>query len=230
MPGNGSCAARASVSAEGSPQSRDYKATIGKNVLSARCLIHWEIVHDFAGLARPTTDAFQFLDQLLLERGATAIRLCAGESQRAVLTSVSVLVAKPQSTPGQVQIKGISLKDAPVLFLSAAQPASEINSLLAVVAERAPHSRPKWIGIPTPTDSHRGSSCLEIATVESSAHHVGTMKIRNGLNKTATFGLYPLKQEHSTAPGLEPVKLKIPEPQGNLPARGRWFRRRSGGP
>jgi hypothetical protein len=134
---------------------------------------------------------------------------------------------KPPSRGGQVEIEGLTSRDVPVLFLATAQTDSEIKRLLALLDEHPDSVRPGWIGIPASavSDSNPASK-LRLLMGEGPA---GAVRIREDRIKTVSFDLYILPGKSASTRSIEPVKEKLPEPEDNLAARGRWFQRRSGG-
>jgi hypothetical protein len=205
------------------------KATIERIRLRFwRCLIPWEIVADFTGSTHSAAGAFDLLDRLLRTLKAHVVRLESSGSQRALVATVASLMGKPPSRGGPVQIEGLTSRDAPVLFLATAETDSEIRHLLDLLDEHSPGSvRPGWIGIPASADSDRSHASKPVPL--SGAHPTAAVRIREDRNKTVSFDLYVLPGKSPSTRSIEPVKAKIPEPEENLPARGRWFQRRSGG-
>jgi hypothetical protein len=181
-------------------------------------------------LTNAATEEFRRLDQIVPTGGATTLRFLGDEEEQALLTPVSALVASSKSSAGRVKITGRTAEDgkAQVLFLSSPQAIPDVNSLLELIAGKAPGTaRPSWIAIPVSSDRGKKAGPREIEILGNGVRQAGTFVVRDKNKKVASFGLYPLKQE--SAPRLQPVKRKLPEPKGNLRAREAWFQRRTGG-
>lgn len=113
-----------------------------------------------------------------------------------------------------------------ILFVPDGATESDIGELLALIAKQSPDLTPRdWIAIPVSRETSQNALVREIQAMESA----GAVVIRDEQGHTVSFNLYPLEPARYLVSGLEPVKTRIPEPTGNLGARGEWFRRRSGG-
>jgi len=167
------------------------------------------------------------VDRLLSGGAPGTMRFTNGASLCAIAFPVSVLLDNPESSVRWKEIRAVPIRDLHelILFVSSGVTTSDIGELLTLIAKQSPDSGPPdWIAIPA-----SGTSPSAPFPEHQAKEPSGGLVIRDKEDQTASFNFYALESAPRPLSGLEPVKSKIPEPSGNLGARGEWFRRRSGG-
>ena len=168
------------------------------------------------------------MDELLSGRAPGTMRFTAGASQCAIVVPVSVLLDNPKSSVTWTEIKAVPVRNLQglILFVPDGATESDIGELLTLIAKQSPDSTPPdWIAIPPSRETSQNALVRKIQAMEPA----GAVVIRGEQGQAISFNFYPLEPTGYLVSGLEPVKTRIPEPSGNLRARGEWFRRRSGG-
>jgi hypothetical protein len=79
-----------------------------------------------------------------------------------------------------------------------------------------------------PGRREKSAGAAEIQVSGNRVQPAGSVVIQEKRRTIASFALYPLPQRRDSPAVLQPAKVKLPEPKGNLRAREGWFQSRRG--